>query len=82
MEYGMGKTAIFALISYFFAMALLVLNSNAMCGAESDEEIIGPSVTATDPPSSSHLSWLCLCKFRSHGFDLKRKHGFRTCHLL
>lgn len=40
MEYGMGKTAIFALISYFFAMALLVLNSNAMCGAESDGEII------------------------------------------
>lgn len=40
MEYGMGKTAIFALISYFFAMALLVLNSSTMCGAESDEEII------------------------------------------
>jgi len=41
MEYGMGKTAIFALINYFFAMALLVLNSNPVCGAESDEEIVG-----------------------------------------
>lgn len=41
MEYGMGKTAIFALINYFFSMALLVLNSNPMCGAESDEEIVG-----------------------------------------
>nr|POE96738.1 hypothetical protein CFP56_43464 [Quercus suber] len=79
-----------------FPSIWIVSNGSSMPTPNLKEKHVPPA-TAIDPPSSSHLKyytfsyrispqlrsiWLCLCKFRSHGFDLRRKHGFKTCHLL